>query len=75
MSASEQSCGWAVTMARGPARQQRQLPVQGRPARGPGYSFVPLAGNGPVRARNGWLSGRAVHTEKKGALSWGGVWG
>lgn len=31
MPGSEQSCGWAVTAARGPARQRRQLPLPGPP--------------------------------------------
>ena len=71
MPASEQGCGWAVTMVRGPTRQQSQLPIRVRQAQDPGYSFVPPVGTGPgPTALNGWWAGR-----QEWGRGWRAGWG
>ena len=57
MPASEWSCGWAVTMVKGPARQQHRLPVQGQPGRRPRLRLCPAGWNWS-RAGSEWLAVR-----------------
>ena len=56
MPASEQSPGWAVTMARALPGSRANCPSRVSRACGPGYRFVPWAGTGPRRASSETLA-------------------
>ena len=72
MPASECNCGWAVTMARGPARQQRQLPVQGQPGLRPWLWLCPMGWNQSraSRLRMAGCQGGQCLPKRNGALGW-----
>lgn len=66
MPSSEQSHGWAVTMARALPGSRANCPSGVIRARGPGYRFVPQAGTGPGLAGSEWLAVREGSASCKG---------
>lgn len=74
MPASEQSCGWAVTMARDPAGRQSPLTVQGsaRPATLVSALSLALELVPGSQALNVWLLGRARNGGSRWREGWGG---